>query len=234
MGAFLNENDDILGINTFSTQDVYSPNKIRNLIVKNMTSNLEPVTDEKISELTGWWNSEVIGTYTERNTILSDYDDIELTMDELKEYFVETIEEFKGDEELQTEGYRTKWYTYYLNPSMVSGLSVKLGNHTVIDYDSANINKIMIMESENSEYKKTIMVYDEKEKWVEDNDIHTNLDWNEIRFIFERGDLENASTAGMEKQAYVELYEKLNPWDSKEESKEIISKWLSINQHYLE
>lgn len=222
IGAFFNNSDKTIGILTFTEGDIYSPTK---LIEK---TSLAPAQDinEKDS-LLKCWNEEIITTPTpehncdaQESQTLDWYDDVELTEDELAKYFIRTVQTYEPDKKINFHDTNAKWTTYYLNPPC--GVSIKI-NKTRFSYSSQKIKQITIYEDEHT---KTIYCYDYNDKWVEDVDIVTKEPLDNIRFIFEKGDLKSCSTVNLEQQAYVKLYEELNPYNPVEENREIILKFI--------
>jgi hypothetical protein len=53
-------------------------------------------------------------------------------------------------------------------------------------------------------------------------------------FIFDSDDLKHAYSLDSEQNAYIQLIEDLNIYNSKEENKEILKKWLKEYGNYLE
>ena len=156
----------------------------------------------------------------------NDYEDIELTVEELEKYFIKTVEEMEIQDDIDKElfGRNARWNAYYINPPC--GLSVKI-NNTLFSYSSQRVEKLVIYESGNS---KRIYCYDRNDHWVEDVDILTKEPYENIRFIFEYGDLKTCSTTNKEQQSYVELYEQLNPYMSVEENRRVVQKWFDEHQ----
>lgn len=216
----LSDMDEIIGINTNEDVDIYSPRKLL-LAVKELLNSLTNLEELKVNdkELIEWWNNEIKLMKSAQNTL---HDDIELKKDELKNHFVETIEQ-DGD---------TTWYTYYLNSS-IGGFQVKFKD-TLVDYSSMSICKMMLVEDTHQEYSRRIYFYDNHYSWVEDIDISTNLSWNDIRFVVDSDDLKNMETVDKEKQAYVELWEELDPYSSLEENRKSIRKWIADNKWIVE
>lgn len=57
---------------------------------------------------------------------------------------------------------------------------------------------------------------------------------DKIFFIFDSDDLKQAYSLDSEQNAYIQLIEDLNIYNSKEENKEILKKWLKEYGNYLE
>jgi len=152
----------------------------------------------------------------------NDYEDIELTIEELEEYFIKTVEDSEIHDDIDKTLFDedARWLTYYINPPC--GLSVKI-NNTLFSYEGQRIDKLVIYESGNS---KRIYCYDRNDHWVEDVDILTQEPYENIRFIFEYGDLKTCSTTDKEQQSYVQLYEQLSPYMPVEENRRVVQKWF--------
>jgi len=158
----------------------------------------------------------------------NDYEDIELTIEELEKYFIKTVEEIQITDDIDKVLFDedAMWITYYINPPC--GLSVKI-NNTLFSYEGQRIDKLVIYKSGNS---KRIYCYDHNDKWVEDVDILTTEPYENIRFIFEYGDLKTCSTTDKEQQSYVELYEQLSPYMPVEENRRVVQKWFEEYQKF--
>lgn len=155
----------------------------------------------------------------------NDYDDIELTVEELEKYFIKTVEEMEIHDDIDKTLFDedARWLTYYINPPC--GLSVKI-NNTLFSYASQRIDKLVIYEDDS----KRIYCYDRNDHWVEDVDILTQEPYENIRFIFEYGDLKTCSTTNKEQQSYVQLYEQLSPYLPVEENRRVVQKWFEKHQ----
>ena len=232
MGVFFDKNNQIIGINPISFSDIYSPNKLLKLIKANL-SQIEEDKDKKTMQSIkdqeeywlDWWNNEEKIPEEKEPT---PYEEIELTKDELQQYFIQTIE--RSEQELS----KTTWYKYYIKPAC--GISIKINNSTIA-YDGQKINKIMLVETEThgiESINKLICFYDEKDMWLEDIDINTSESWENILFIFDKDDLTSSNTQNEEQQAYVALYEKLSPYNTIEENKDIIKHWLNMHKEMVE
>ncbi len=219
--VWLNDLQEVIGIKTNNSNDIYSPRKLKNLVEKEL-GKVENISELYIDdvELLDWWMEEITKMNSEKP---SPYDDVELTKYDLRNYFVQTVEKSCYD-----DCPRTVWYTYYLNESL-GGLSVKLGKENTVDYSSFSINKIVLTEEGNEQ--KRISFYTKDDLWLEDVDIRTSLSWNDIRFVFDNDDLENMSSKDEEKQAFIELYENLNPYNTVDENKTILDNWLRSNNY---
>lgn len=222
VGAFWDNSFEVIGINTLMENDIYSPEKLREIMQRETNSEnttLQPINE---NEIIGWWNTIICDDQKDQDQ--TQYDDIELTKEDLKNYFVETVE-VRDD-----EWGKTTWYNYYINPCVCAGITVRLGNDSKVCFDFMDIEKMVLVESDSSVYPKTIYFYDKKQRWIEDNDISTRLPWEDIKFVFAEDDLENASTTNYEKQLFIELHEKLNPWDGLEECNNVLEDFL-IKRH---
>lgn len=216
-GVFLSEDWEIIGINTHDDIDFYSPNKIKNQLSKKLDEE-SLGTREHDEEHLQWWNRMYNNEWND-NTKRRRYEETSLRQSELENYFHKVTE--KRDD--------AQWTTYYINPPC--GFNIKLGMEHSISFNDNHIKKIMVYEGEHEKYNQMIYCYDENEKWVEDVDIHTNLEPEEIFFVFDSDDLERSSTLfNSEQLSYIELYEKLNPYNDVEENREIINEWIRENK----
>ena len=217
IGIFIDKEDNILGINILSNKNIYSPNKLIEYLEEYSFDEIKSNNNEIVK----WWNSK-IGEYQE-NKERNPYEDIEVTTDQLEEYFIKTV----------TEGHTlhdkdAKWTSYYINPPC--GLNVKI-NNTTISYSSQKIKEIMIY---SDLFINTIFFYDKNDHWLEDIDISTKESLTNVSFLFDYGDLKNSSTKNYEQQAFVELYEELNPYNDVEENRSILKEWLNENKEILD
>lgn len=216
LGVFFNKDGKVIGINTLTKNNIYSPHKIIKLIEDGYDST---VIEKNIPRFKDWWNKEIL---QEEEDYSDAFEDVTLTVHELEKYFLKSVETGTS-----MDGNECKWMTYYIHPSC--GVSVEVGD-SVVSYNSQQIKKIVIyMDSDH----KLISCYDEHESWVEDVDISTTEKLNNINFIFERCDLRGCSTVNMEQQAYVELYENVQPYKSVEENRSFLRNWLKDNEKYL-
>ena len=222
MGVFLNNKGEIIGINTYHTEDIYSGRNIQVILEKKLgKSKLDLNTNKENSDVT-WWNMKCYKIDKEEDNL---FEDINIATKDLKKYFNEIIE-VQEEHKL----YKTTWHTYYINPPL--GLSVKV-NDTIIDYTSQKIKEILLFEDKHGQKEKIITLKDKNNIWVEDIDITTNQPWENIEFIFEKYELKASSTKDNEQQAYVELYEKINPYNTPEENRKELTKWLKRNKKII-
>lgn len=217
LGIFFNKTGKVIGINTLTKNNIYSPHKIIKLIEDGYYCT---IIEKNIPRFKDWWNKEI--PEEEDEDYCDAFEDVTLTVHELEKYFLKSVETGTS-----MDGNECKWMTYYIHPSC--GVSVKVGD-SVVRYNGQQIKKIVIYEDSDS---KLISCYDENESWVEDVDISTTEKLDNINFIFEKGDLRGCSTANMEQQAYVELYENVQPYKSVEENRNFLRNWLKDNEKYL-
>lgn len=222
VGVFIDKNNEVIGINTYSSADFYSPKKLKEIAEHKVTAKqtLYMVTIEEAgNHWIDWWNKEC---YSSIEMNPNPYDDITVKIKDLSKYFIETIEKNDNSEfDVKT------WYTYYINPPC--GLSVKI-NDVEVDYTGQKIKQITLFESE---IDKVISFHDNNDYWLEDIDVRTTKNWDDISLVFEREDLETCSTTNEEQQVYVELYEKINPYNSLEENREAFKEWFDNNQKWI-
>ncbi len=204
MGAFIDENDDVIGINTYSKDNIYQPSKLVNKYDSDRFTYVPPDCEKYLD----WWNR-----LCEQGEP-KPYDDIVVPFEKMKEYFTETIETDNN----------TTWYTYYINPPV--GVAVRLGHNSEVSFTGQRIEKIMIIKSKDMEYENMICCYDKHDSFVEDIDVATHLPLSEISFIFEYADLQSASTTNKEQQSYTSLWEKLSPYNSVDENRKLLEDWL--------
>ena len=152
----------------------------------------------------------------------------ELSFYELALYFTKTVTQ----DEVRHKNEKTIWTEFYLNP--YAGIKIKLGESTLFDLSNQSIKKIQICEDfTDNTYPKMICFYDKHDQWLEDIDINTNLPWENIKFCFDKEDLKHCETNNSEKQAYVELYDQLNPYNPPLENRKIIHDWLNKNKKII-
>lgn len=213
MGAFLDKNDEVIGINTYSKNNIYQPSKLIKKYDSDKNDGLTYVPPD-CEKYLDWWN--ILFKHNEPEP----YIDVTIPFKIMKEHFTETIETDTN----------TTWYTYYLNPPI--GVTVKMGSDNEVSFSGQRINKIMVIQSKDMDYENMICCYDKYDSWVEDIDVCTNQSLDEVFFVFEYGDLQSASTTNKEQQHYTSLWEKLSPYNSVDENRKIIEHWLeNYNDH---
>lgn len=219
-GCFVNDDMDILGINTYSQQDVFSPNKIKKQI-QHFLRNEENVNEHAKESPLEWWNNINENEWrckTKRN--MNFLHDVKIKEEDMEKYFNKTIEK-------STE---CTFTTYYIKPAC--GFKIRIGDDVEVNFNDRKVEKIVMYEAESEKYSKSIYCYDEKDIWLEDIDIQTN---NEIKFIFDEEDLEKSATQCNEEMlSYIELWEKINPYDDMEEIRKEVKEWMEKNHAMLQ
>lgn len=219
VGAYFNLEEDIIGINTLTNDDIYSPKKLTELIndeISSPTPNVVYVDKEHYTNALTWWNEDVdVGKVQSE-----EFEDVEIRADKLNEYFVERKSDFENGVPLRR--------TYYLNPHLISGIGVKIGKDTKIDYDFFNVCEITLYENKGNKYNKMIYLAGKGYNWLQDIDINTKVQWEDIFFVFEKSDLDNVTTIDTERQLYIELHNNLDPYGDVGECDRVVEDWLVL------
>ena len=203
----LNNLNEIVGINVGSNENVYSPSKLIPYLKEKIDEKSYFISKVKGIEIVEWWNQQIVNKKIEEKTL---FHSIKIKKEDLEKYFTST----KSEEST----------TYYVNPP-IPDVSVEISNDITISYDYVNIQEITIIEDNST--KEKLIYFNNDEGRLEDIDISTTKDWDEIHFIFDKGDLECSSTNNNEHQLYVELCDKISPYNSVEENDKILMDFLN-------
>jgi len=157
--------------------------------------------------------------------------DVKVNINALEKYFnkntIKTEMNYDYDKPIPI-----KYITYYFN--------IPISFEILLDENKISLDKplnaIVIRKEKLHKYNKyrTFIYFEDKHGVWYDADIHTNMSEDKIFFIFDSDDLKQAYSLDSEQNAYIQLIEDLNIYNSKEENKEILKKWLKEYGNYLE
>lgn len=159
--------------------------------------------------------------------------DVKVPLSKLHEYFNTTEEQCV---EMWDKPTHKKYTNFYINPSIPFDVQIQ---DTMVSFYEQDIYEIRVVEYlddvPKNDYRTTLFFYDENVKWLEDIDINTNVSDDEIIFIFSHENLELCATNNNdERQAYIELDEKINIWADNSENRKIMREWFSKYKEILE